>query len=77
MARICENKNQFLVQELTSILQENETRLLGDQNINNMGVWYFWKIERVVFIDQFLYIFILLLSLCVFKLYLWKILKRH
>lgn len=77
MARISENKSQFLVQELTSILQGKETRLLEDQNIYNMDVWYLWKIERGVFIDQFLHIFILILSLCVFKLHLWKILKRH
>lgn len=77
MARICGNKKQFLVQELTSILQEKETRLLQDQNIYNMDVCYLWKIEKVVFTDQFLYIFILLLSLCGFKLHLWEILKRH
>lgn len=57
MARICENKNQFLVQELTLILQEKETRLLEDQDVYNMDVWYSWKIEKVVFIDQFLYLF--------------------
>lgn len=59
MARICENENQFLVQELTAILQEKESRLLEDQDTYNIDVWYLWKIEKVVFIDQFFYIFII------------------